>query len=102
MLGAEMIHQKPDKKRNKMTLPGWLVLSGIFPRLSLLFGGPHMKDYSLLGSRLGSPYLSLLQHLLSLTATLCAWGFSAIPGERGPGPPGRIGLLGFQNLPAQL
>ena len=33
---------------------------GGFPKLGYLFGGPHYKDYSILGSILGSPYLGEL------------------------------------------
>ena len=32
----------------------------MFPKLGLLFGGPHNKDYSILGSTLGPPYLGKL------------------------------------------
>ena len=31
-----------------------------FPKLGVLFGGPHNKDYSILGSRLGSAYFGKL------------------------------------------
>ena len=30
---------------------------GGFPKIGIPFGGPNNKDYSILGSRLGSPYL---------------------------------------------
>ena len=35
-------------------------LSGGFPKLGVPFGGPHKKDYGILGSILGSPYLGKL------------------------------------------
>ena len=35
-------------------------LNGGFPNLGYLFGGPHNKDYSMLGSILGSPYIGKL------------------------------------------
>ena len=36
---------------------------GGFPKLGVPFGGPHNKDYSILGSILGSPYLGKLPNL---------------------------------------
>ena len=40
-----------------ITLPG---VCGGFPKLGYPFGGPHIKDYSMLGSTLGSPYFGKL------------------------------------------
>ena len=39
-----------------------MVLVGGFPKLgaSIFLGGPHNKDYSILGSILGSPYFGKL------------------------------------------
>ena len=38
---------------------------GGFPKLGgYLFGGPHNKDYSILGAMLGSPYLWKLPYML--------------------------------------
>ena len=37
-----------------------LNLFGGFPKLWVLFGGPHNKDYNILGSILGSPYFGKL------------------------------------------
>ena len=33
---------------------------GVFPKLGVPFGGPYNKDYKILGSILGSPYLGKL------------------------------------------
>ena len=37
---------------------------GCFPKLGALFGGPQNKDYSILGSILGFPYLGKIPHRL--------------------------------------
>ena len=43
-----------------VTSPVKGILSGGFPNYGYLFGGPHNKDYSILGSILGSPYFGKL------------------------------------------
>ena len=56
---------------------------GVFPKLGVPFGGPHNKDYGILGSILGSPYFGKLPYMfiyiyvrvILLYATRCfiAW-----------------------------
>ena len=41
----------------------WKALDGGFPKLGVPFGDPHNKDYSILGSTLGSPYFGKLLDL---------------------------------------
>ena len=38
-------------------------IHGSFPKLGYLFGGPHNKDYSMLGPILGSLYFGKLPHV---------------------------------------
>ena len=40
-------------------------LNGGFPKLGVLFGGPNNKDYSILGSILGSPHFGKLPNTLN-------------------------------------
>ena len=40
------------------------------------FGGPHNKDYSILGSKLGSLYFGKLPP----NSSVLGWGFSALKG----------------------
>ena len=43
---------------------------GVFQNYGYLFGGPHSKDYGILGSILGSPYFGKLPHVSGLKV----WG----------------------------
>ena len=44
---------------------------GISQNYGYHFGGPHNKDYSILGSILGSPYFGKLPHDPALSFLLC-------------------------------
>ena len=47
-----------DYKATAVKLNGW---TGSFPKLGVPFWGPHNKDYSILGSILGSPIVGNYQ-----------------------------------------
>ena len=42
---------------------GACMIYGVFPKLGVPFGGPHNKDYGILGSILGSPYFGKLPYI---------------------------------------
>ena len=49
------------------------IVYGDFPKLGVPFGGPHNKDYSILGSILGSPHFGKLPYR-DLTASGAVYG----------------------------
>ena len=41
----------------------YIYIYGDFPKLRVLFRGPHYRDYSIFGSKLGSPYFETTIHI---------------------------------------
>ena len=53
------IHSEPSTRRSmgaQVRIAAAVTVIGGFPKLGVPSWGPHNEDYSILGSRLGSPY----------------------------------------------
>ena len=69
--------------------------TGISPRLGVRFGGPYKKDYSILGSILGSPYYGKLPYekVVNLIFVVWVWEVIVSAGSKNRLPAGDKDLL---------